>query len=117
MIDATEANALELSAIYKQATELGYLEEEIGALIETLQARGIADRKDVAGTSYLYLVETSIDFAGLKAKLEHLERIVALAKENSFTFKCENLSAAHSLSSRPSVLKTTKYRKTHCGRN
>ena len=88
---------LELSAIYKQATELGYLEEEIGALIETLQARGIADRKDVAGTSYLYLVETSIDFAGLKAKLEHLERIVALAKENSFTFKCENLSAAQAL--------------------
>ena len=96
-IDATEANALELSAIYKQATELGYLEAEINALIETLEARGIADRKDVAGTTHLYLVETFINFAEQKSKLAHLEQIVSLAKENDFTFKCENLAAAQAL--------------------
>ncbi len=96
-IGAAEANALKLSAIHRQAAELGYLEEEIDALIETLQARGIADRKDVAGTSHLYLVETFINFAEQKTKLECLERIVALAQENGFTFKCENLSAAQAL--------------------
>ena len=97
MIDGTEANVLEFSVIYRQATELGYLEEEINALIEILRARGIVDRKDVAGTPYLYLVETFINFAEQEAKLEYLGQIVALAKQNGFTFKCENLSAAYTL--------------------
>ena len=97
MIDGTEACALGLSAIYRQATELGYLDEETDELIKTLQARGVADRRDVAGTLHLYLVETFINFAEQKAKLEHLEQIVSLAKENDFTFKCENLAAAHIL--------------------
>ena len=96
-IDATEANAPELSAIYRQATELGYLDEEINELIGTVQARGIVDRKDVAGTLYLYLVETFINFAEQKAKLEHLEQTIALAEANGFTFECENLSAAQTL--------------------
>lgn len=96
-IGATEANALELSKIYRQATKLGYLEEEINTLIEILQARGLADKKEVTGTSYLYLVETFINFAELQDKLTDLEQIVTLARENGFTFECENLSAAQTL--------------------
>ena len=96
-IGATEANALELSAIYRQATKLGYLDQEIDALIEIFKARGIVDRKEVAGTSYLYLVETFINFAEQDAKLEDLEQMVTLARENGFTFECENLSAAQTL--------------------
>ena len=61
-IDATETNALELSEIYRQATELGYLEVEVNALIEILQERGIADRRDAAGKSYLYLVPRQINY-------------------------------------------------------
>ena len=97
LVDRKQVNAVALSPLYQEAQNLGYLEEEIDALIETSQARRIADRKDVAGTPYLYLVETSIDFAGLKANLEDLEQIVALAKENDFTFKCESLSEAQTL--------------------
>ena len=96
-IDTTETNALELSEIYRQATELGYLEVEVNALIEILQERGIADRRDASGKSYLYLVETFINFAEQEAKLEDLEQIVTLARENGFTFECENLSAAQTL--------------------
>ena len=129
-IDATEANALELSAIYRQATELGYLEKEIDTLIETLEARGIADREDVAGTLYLYLVETSINFTEQKTKLEDLEQIVTLARENGFTFECRNLTAAHALAHttgiennevqkdalRQALNLTETNLKNHCGR-
>lgn len=96
-IGVTGANALELSAIYRQATKIGYLDKEIKALIEIFKARGIVDRKEVAGTSYLYLVETFINFAEQEAKLEDLGQIVTLARENGFTFECENLSAAQTL--------------------
>ena len=92
-----QVNAVALSPLYQKAQNMGYLEEEIDALIETLQARGIADRKDVAGTPYLYLVETFINFAEQKARLEHLEQVVASAKANGFTFEDENLSAAQAL--------------------
>ena len=92
-----QVNAVALSPLYQESQNMGYLEEEIDALIETLQARGIADRKDVAGTPYLYLVETFINFAEQKARLEHLEQVVASSKANGFTFEDENLSAAQAL--------------------
>ena len=92
-----QTNAVELSPLYQEAKNIGYLEKEVNSLIETLEARGIAERKDVAGTLHLYLVETFINFAELKARLEHLEQIVVLAKAEDFTFKCENLSAARDL--------------------
>jgi hypothetical protein len=96
-IDAKNVNAVELPDVYQQASKIGYLEEEIDALIETLQARGIADRKTVAGTEHLYLVETFINLAEQKEKLESLENSVDLAKSNGFTFQCKDLASAQAL--------------------
>ena len=92
-----QVNAAELSPLYQDAQNMGYLEEEIAALIETLEARGIVDRKNLSGALHLYLVEKFIDFAEQKAKLGCLKQIVALARANGFNFECENLSAAQAL--------------------
>ena len=93
-IDTAEVNAVELSTVYQHGAELGYLNEEIDALIAVLKARGMADRQNVAGLEYLYLVERFISFGELKAKLEGLEQIASLAQLNGFTFQCENLATA-----------------------
>ena len=96
-IDDKDVNAVQLPTVYQQTSKLGYLNEEIDALIETLQARGITDRKTVAGIAHLYLVETFINFAEQKEKLESLEKSIDLAKSNGFEYQCDNLSSAQTL--------------------
>ena len=102
-IDASEVNALDLRAVYQQASEMGYLEEEVDVLLEILQARGRADRKNTAGREYLYLVETSINFAELKTKLEGIEESIALAKSNDFAYQCDDLSSVRTLVGTPGI--------------
>jgi hypothetical protein len=90
-------NSVKLPAIYQQASKLGYLAEEIEELINILKVRGMADRKTEAGTQFLYLVETFINFAELEVKLKGLEENVALAKSNGFEYQCDHLSSAQTL--------------------
>ena len=45
-------------------------------------------------TKYIYLVQTSINFADLKTKLKGIEENVALAESNGFQHQCSNLSVA-----------------------
>ena len=96
-IGAVKVNVLDLPTVYQQASEIGYLDEEVDALLAILKARVIANQQQVRGAEYLYLVETSINFADLKTKLEGIEAIVTLAKANGFQYECNDLSAAHVL--------------------
>ena len=97
LIDGKPIKATELSKVYHDAKNLGYLDEEVDALLAILKARGIADQQQVSGVEYIYLVETSINFADLKTKLDGIEAIVTFAKANGFQYECNDLSAAHVL--------------------
>ncbi len=97
LVDGKNVKAVELSEIYQDAKSLGYLDEEVDALLAILKARGIGDQQQVSGTEYLYLVETSINFADLKTKLEGIEDSVTLAASKGFTYQCNNLSSARTL--------------------
>lgn len=93
-VDGKPVNAVESRPVYSYARELGYLNDEIEALMSILKARGIADTRTVAGTEYLYLVEKFINFAELEAKLDDLKENVALAESKGFGYQCDNLSSA-----------------------
>ena len=97
LVDGKKVKAEELSGVYQNTKNLGYLDEEVDALLSILKARGIADQQQVRGTEYLYLVETSINFANLTTKLEGIEDSVTLAESNGFTYQCNNLSSARTL--------------------
>ena len=84
-------------AIYRQASELGYLDEEVNALLDILKARGMADRKQEGGVDYFYLVEPSINFAELETKLKGIEEGATLAEKNGFQYHCNDLSSARVL--------------------
>ena len=96
-IDGKPANAIQLPKVYEEAKQIGYLDEEVERLVEILKARGMVDIKRDGGIDYLYLVETSINFAELQAKLAALEDIVTLAKSKDFQYQCDNLSTAQRL--------------------
>ena len=96
-VDSKPVNAVESRAVYQYARELGYLNDEIDALISILKARGIADTRTVAGTEYLYLVEKFINFAELETKLNDLEQSVKLAEAKGFEYHCSALSSAQML--------------------
>ncbi len=98
-IDALKVNALDLPTMYQQASEIGYLDEEVDMLLAILKARGIADQRQVRGAEYLYLVETSINFADLKNKLKRIEDNVTLAEANGFVYQCNDLPSARMLTS------------------
>ena len=97
LVDGKQVKAMELSGVYQDAKSLGYLDEEVDALLAILKARGITDQQQVSGTKYLYLVETSINFADLTTKLDGIEDSVTLAESNGFTYQCNNLSSARTL--------------------
>ena len=92
-------NSSEVSqpAIYRQASELGYLDEEVNALLDILKARGMVNQKQEGGVDYFYLVETSINFAELETKLKGIEEGVTLAEKNGFQYHCNDLSSARVL--------------------
>ena len=96
-IDGKPANSVQLPKVYEEAKQIGYLDDEVERLIEILKARGIVDIKRDGGIDYLYLVETSINFAELQAKLANLEGTVTLAESKGFQYQCDNLSAAQKL--------------------
>ena len=97
-IDDKELNAIKFSKIYQEACDLGYLKEEVEVLLDILKARRIADRHLVETDSdYLYLMETSINFADLKIKLGKIEKNVALAQSNGFEHQCADLNSAQML--------------------
>ena len=50
LVDGEQVKAIELSKIYRDAKELGYLDEEIDALLAILKARGTVDQKEVMFT-------------------------------------------------------------------
>ena len=97
MVNAKDTNAVKLPSVYQHAKRLGYLGEEVNALLKILKARGMADIKKVEGIDYLYLVETSINFPDLKIKLEEIEESITLAESNGFTYQCDNLYSARML--------------------
>ena len=98
LIDDKELNAIRFSKIYQEACDLGYLKEEVEVLLDILKARRIADRQLVETDSdYLYLMETSINFADLKIKLGKIEKNVALAQSNGFEHQCADLNSAQML--------------------
>ena len=73
LVDDKELNAIRLSKIYQEASDLGYLKEEVEVLLDILKARRIADRHLVeTDSNYLYLMETSVNFADLRIKLEKI---------------------------------------------
>ncbi|MDE0397486.1 MAG: hypothetical protein OXL96_06775 [Candidatus Poribacteria bacterium] len=96
-VDGKLANSIQLPKVYEKAKQIGYLDEEVERLMEILKARGMVDIKRDGGIDYLYLVETSINFAELQAKLANLEEIVALANSKGFQYQCDNLSTAQGL--------------------
>ncbi len=102
-VNGKQVNAMESTHLYQEANKLGYLDEEVKALIDILKARGIVDRQTVKGIEYVYLVERFINFNDLKSKLEDLEAIVDLAKSNGFTYQCENLSSAQALARKSGI--------------
>ena len=96
-IDAADVNALPLPTVHRLGQRRGYLEEEVNALVEILKRRRMADTKKETGTEYLYLVETSINFAELQTKLNGIEESVTLAESNGFAYQCNDLSSARTL--------------------
>ena len=96
-LDGKPANAIQMPAVYEEAKQIGYLDEEVEPLIEILKARGMADSCEKAGITYLYLVETSINFSELQAKLEDISENVNLVKSRGFQYQCDNLSSAEAL--------------------
>ena len=97
LVDSKPVKAIELSGVYRDAKDCGYLDEEVDALLAILKARGMADQQQVTGTKYLYQVETSINFADLKTKLEGIEESVTLAESKNFQYHCNDLSSARVL--------------------
>ena len=97
IVDGKPANSIQLSTVYEEAKQTGYLDEEVERLVEILKARGMVDIKKDGGIDYLYLVETSIDFAELQTKLENLMETVDLAESKGFQYQCDNISSAHRL--------------------
>ena len=95
--DTVKVNALDLPLMYQQASEIGYLDEEVDALLAILKARGMADQHKMRGAEYLYLVETSINFTDLKNKLKGIEDDVTIAEANGFVYQCSDLTSARVL--------------------
>ena len=102
-VDSKPVNAVESRAVYQYARGLGYLDDEIEALISILKVRGIADTRTVAGTEHLYLVEKFINLAELRTKFEGLEADVKLAESKGFQYRCDSLSSARVLMSTLSI--------------
>ncbi len=98
-IDGKQSKTMELRSAYREANELGYLDEEIKALIDILKERGVLDKQRSKGAEYLYFVEKFIDFAELKTKLGKLEADVAYAKSKGFVYESKALSEAQVLAS------------------
>lgn len=96
-VDGTSANSVRLPKVYEEAKRIGYLDEEVEQLVEILKVRGMVDIKRDSGIDYLYLVETSINFAELQTKLANLEEIRTLADSKGLQYSCSNLSSAQTL--------------------
>ena len=97
LVGGKQIKTTELSEVYKDAKNLGYLDKEVDELLAILKARGIAGQQQVSGTEYLYLEETSINLADLETKLKGIEEDVTLAESNGFQYQCPNLSSARKL--------------------
>ena len=85
VVDGKSANAMPPNEIFQREAELGYLDEEIEALIDVLKARGLVDQKQQRGMDYLYRIETEINLSELQRKFDLLEELEALAKSKGFT--------------------------------
>ena len=82
-----------LPTIYKQASELGYLDEEIDALIDILKARGIADTHESSGMQHLYRIKSGRPFSYLEDRLKNLEKVLSLADSKGFKSQSVDLSS------------------------
>jgi len=102
-VDGKPANAIQVPAVYEEAKQIGYLDEEVEPLIEILKARGMADSSKKAGVTYHYLVETSINFSELQTKLGEIRENVNLANTNGLQYQCAHLSAAERLDATPGI--------------
>ncbi len=102
-VDGKQVNAMESTHLYQEANKLGYLDEEVEALIDILKARGIVDKQQVRGIEYVYLVDKFINFNELKSKLGGLEKTIDFAKSKGFTYQCENLSSAQALAQKSGI--------------
>ena len=99
LVDGKPVKTIKIPDVYQDAQNLGYLEDEIGALIEIIKARGMVDTRKMVGTEHLYLVENSINFAELKTKFKGLETDAELAESKGFQYRCDSLSSARVLTS------------------
>lgn len=93
IIDGKSVNIIESHHIYQQARVLGYLDEEIAALIDILKTRGMVDFH----LEYLYLIENLLNFNDLKTKLEGIDKSISLAESSGFVYKCDHITKAHRL--------------------
>ena len=97
VIEGKVVNAMARRGVHEQAIQIGYITEEIEALVDILKARGIVESKNETGIEYLYLVDMSIDFSELEAKLKEIENVIALIESKGFSYQCGALSSAHTL--------------------
>ena len=88
---------MEFPTIYKQASGLGYLDEEIEGLMNILEVRGIAKTHESGGLQYLYRVRRGQPVHYLKDKLENLEELLSLAESKGFNCQISYLFSARAL--------------------
>lgn len=97
VVEGKAVNAIQLLNVYTQGCEIGYVNEEIEALVDILKTRGMIESKNETGREYLYLVDVSIDFSELAAKLSEIENVIKLAESKDFDYQYEALSSARDL--------------------
>ena len=97
VVEGKTVNAMARRSVHEQAAELGYTTEEIDALVDILKARGMVESKNETGIEYLYLVDVSINFSELEAKLSEIENVITLAESNGFSYSCDVRSSARAL--------------------
>ena len=102
-INGEKVNTVGLPTIYKQAGELGYLDEEIDALINILKARGTAGTHESSGMQYLYWVRSGRPFYYLEDRLKNLEKVLSLADSKGFKSQSLDLSSIHALVQLPGI--------------
>lgn len=97
LVEEKAVNAIQLSNVYTEGRENGYVNEEIEALVEILKARGMVKVKNETGNEYLYLMDVSISFSELETKLHDIEKVVKLVESEGFVYQCDALSSARAL--------------------
>ena len=102
-INDKKVNTIGLPTIYERASELGYLDEEIDALIDILKARGIAGTHESSGMQHLYRIKSGRPFSYLEDRFKNLEKVLSLADSKGFKSQSVDLSSIYALVQFPGI--------------